>query len=96
MREDIKQAIVSTMDENGKSNEFKVIYDANKTMLQNARELLAWIKEDNYFSTLKLSSTKPELYDWSDDDSIEFPTEFVFSAYSSKGYDISAEIRFSK
>lgn len=96
MKEDIKKAMVTEWYEDGKTNEYAVRYDANKTMLQNARKILREIKNNDYFKTLKLSSTQPEIEDWSDDDSVEFSTEFVFNAYSSKGYDISVEIRFCK
>ena len=96
MKENIKKAMVTEWHEDGKTNEYAVRYDANKTMLQNAREILREIKSDDYFKTLKLASTQPEVEDWSDDDSVESQTEFVFNAYSSKGYDISAEIRFCK
>lgn len=85
----IKTAIAFLNYEDGKNNEIPFIYDAGKTMLQNAREILREIKNNNYFRTLKLDNTKPEveLLD-------ECVKAYTFYAVSSKGYDITAEICF--
>ena len=84
MKVSIKKAIVTEWYEDGKTKEYAVRYDADKTMLQNAREILREIKSDDYFKTLKLDSTQPEIEEG----------KYLFFATSSKGYDISADICF--